>query len=256
MRLFQPIPCTMRPLVASGVAALLLCFAASLPTQAWAEIERRPLQFAKGASSATVSGQIKGDQTVDHLLRAKAGQTMQVKLKTSNTSAYFNVLPPGSQGEAIFVGSTHGNEWTGVLPKDGEYTVRVYLMRNAARRNETARYTLSVGIAAGSAATGKVSSADALVPGTAFHATGQVACALGKDAPQLCDFGVIRSGPGHARVQITTPTGLKRTLRFAGSQVSADGGGAVKSSQQADRWTIEVNDFETFQIPDAVINGG
>jgi len=34
---------------------------------------------------------------------------------------------------------------------DGEYTIRVYLMRSAARRNEIANYTLTVGIT-GSAA--------------------------------------------------------------------------------------------------------
>ena len=106
-------------------------------------IVSRPIQFAKGASSATVKGSFKGGTTIDYKLRAKAGQTMSVALKTSNGSNYFNVLPPGSNDVAIFVGSTDGNEWTGTLPADGEYTIRVYLMRNAARRNETANYTLT-----------------------------------------------------------------------------------------------------------------
>ena len=72
---------------------------------------------------------------------------MSVKLKSSNAANYFNVLPPGSQDVAIIVGSSDGNEWSGSLETDGEYTVRVYLMRSAARRNETASYTLTVGIA-------------------------------------------------------------------------------------------------------------
>ena len=110
-------------------------------------IVSKPLQFAKGTSSATVKGSIKGGQTVDYKLRAKASQTMSVALKTSNASNYFNVLPPGSKDVAIFIGSSEGNEWTGALPADGEYTIRLYLMRNAARRNETANYTLTVGIA-------------------------------------------------------------------------------------------------------------
>lgn len=260
MRFFQPIKLQQRQLLASVFAALLVCLAAGLPNYSYAEIESRPIQFAKGASSATVKGQLKGDQTVDYKLRAKAGQTMQVKLKTSNASAYFNVMPAGSQGEAIFVGSTSGNEWTGVLPKDGEYAVRVYLMRNAARGNEVARYTLSVGIAAGSVAAGSSPLPDALVPGTSFNATGKVSCTMGKDAPQMCDFGVARSGPGHAKVQITTPTGLKRTLIFAGNQVTADGNASrpatVRSNKQGDDWTVEVNDYETFRIPEAVIDGG
>ena len=124
-------------------------------------IESRPLQFAKGTSSATVKGSLKGDKIIDYKLRAKAGQNMSVTLKTSNGANYFNVLPPGSTGEAIVIGSTSGNEWTGPLPADGEYTVRVYLMRSAARRSETADYTLTVGLtgaAAASAALGNGSS--------------------------------------------------------------------------------------------------
>jgi hypothetical protein len=42
----------------------------------------------------------------------------------------------------LFLGTT-------LLPADGVYTIRVYLMRNAARRNETANYTLEVRIAGG-----------------------------------------------------------------------------------------------------------
>jgi len=33
-----------------------------------------------------------------------------------------------------------------VVPSDGEYTVRVYLMRSTAPRNESAPYTLTVGV--------------------------------------------------------------------------------------------------------------
>ena len=69
---------------------------------------------------------------------------MSVKLATKHGANYFNVLPPGSNDVAIFIGQNEGNEWTGVLPSDGEYKVRVYLMRSAARRNEVANYTLKV----------------------------------------------------------------------------------------------------------------
>src|SRR5512138_3709017 len=83
-------------------------------------IETRPVHFAKGASSATLEGTLKGDRTLDYTLRARAGQTMSVTLKTSNNASYFNVLPPGSKDAAIFVGSAGGNEWSGALPTDGE----------------------------------------------------------------------------------------------------------------------------------------
>jgi hypothetical protein len=165
----------------------LLMACALVAASSWAfaadGIESRPLQFTKGASSATVKGSLKGDKTIDYKLRAKAGQTMSVTLKTNNSANYFNVLPPGSTGEAIFVGSTSGNEWTGPLPAaDGEYTVRVYLMRSAARRNETANYTLTVGITGSAAAAsplGNAPAGDAKVKGTPYHATGKVSCSMG-----------------------------------------------------------------------------
>jgi hypothetical protein len=76
---------------------------------------------------------------------------MSVTLKTNNLSNDFHVLPPGSES-AAFIGSISGNEWTGVLEADGEYTVRVHLMRKAARRNAKAIHALTVGITGGSVA--------------------------------------------------------------------------------------------------------
>ena len=222
-------------------------------------IESRPLQFAKGASSATVKGSLKGDQTIDYKLRAKGGQTMNVALKTGNAANYFNVLPPGSKDVAIFVGSTGGNEWTGPLPADGEYTIRVYLMRSAARRNESARYTLTVGITGSAAAAAGVAPAgDAKVKGTPYHAAGQVPCSMGS-APQgsaQCDFGVIRGKPGNAEVHVTPPGGFKRALNFAGGKVTSDGDAKVTASKSGDLWSVDVNDYEHYRIPEAVISGG
>ncbi len=119
------------------------------PAPAGEGIRQERIQFEKGTSGTTITGRIKGEQGVDYQLRAKAGQSMTVDFKPGNLSAYFNVLPPGTD-VAIFVGSTSGNRFEAGLPADGVYTIRVYLMRNASRRNETADYTLKVAIAGGS----------------------------------------------------------------------------------------------------------
>jgi hypothetical protein len=235
--------------------------AASAGAMAIDAIESKPIQFAKGASSATLKGSLKGDKVIDYKLRAQAGQTMSVTLKTSNASNYFNVLPPGSKDVAIFVGSTSGNEWTGPLPAEGEYSIRVYLMRSAARRNETARYTLTVGIAGNAAvapALGAAPAGDGKVKGTPYHATGQVPCSIG-NAPQgsaQCDFGVIRGKPGNADVHVTPPGGFQRVLTFAAGKVTADSGTSVKATKDGDLWAVDVNDYEHYRIPDAVISGG
>jgi hypothetical protein len=116
---------------------------------AWAtdaDIQIRPVRFSNGASTATIKGELKGRQTIDYILQAKAGQTLTVALSASHSGAYFNVLPPGSTSEALFIGSTQGNAWIGALPSDGEYRIRTYLYRNAARRNESASFTLRLGV--------------------------------------------------------------------------------------------------------------
>jgi hypothetical protein len=224
-------------------------------------IATRPLQFAKGASSATVTDSLTGEKTIDYKLRAKAGQTMSVTLKTSNAANYFNVLPPGSRDVALFVGSTSGNEWTGPLPADGEYTIRVYLMRSAARRNEAAKYTLTVGITGSvvaSTALGAAPVGDAKVKGTPYHATGTVPCSFGT-APQgsaQCGFGVIRGKAANAELHLTPPGGLKRKLTFAGGKVSSDADAKVKASKNGYMWSVDVNDYEHYRIPEAVISGG
>ena len=76
---------------------------------------------------------------------ARRGQTLSVRMQTSNASAYFNVLPRGGDGTAL-EGAANVVDWRGVLPANGDYVVRVYLMRNAARRDEHANYTLTVGV--------------------------------------------------------------------------------------------------------------
>lgn len=111
----------MRPL---WVAYLILATLVSAWQGAAAagDIREQPVHFHAGASSATLSGRIKGYEAVDYRLGAKAGQTMNVTMQTDSDANYFNVLPPGSDA-AIGRGDNTGNAWTGTLPVDGTYTL-------------------------------------------------------------------------------------------------------------------------------------
>ena len=220
-----------RRVLLSALAFLLLI---SFPAAQADEILTQAVRFAKGQSSATIEGTVKGYQTIDYTLRARAGQNMNVTLKTSNGANYFNVLPPGSNDEAIFVGSSDGNDWAGVLPADGDYKIRVYLMRSAARRNEVASYTLTVGITGTPKASdfGKAPASDAKVEGTPYHATGPLPCTMGNDQPVQCEFGVIRGKPGNAEVHITPPGGLKRVLTFMGDTVTTNTGEKITADKR------------------------
>jgi hypothetical protein len=238
------------------VIVIVVAIAMGASPAAGEQTRRERVAFESGAASTTLKGSVAGYDTVDYVLGAREGQTMNVNMQTDNSANYFNVLPPKSEA-AIAIGSTLGNEWTGTLPVDGDYTVRVYLMRSAARRNEKATYTLTVGI------TGRP---DAMVAGTPDHATGIVRCSVGTDpkGSSQCSFGVIRGTPGNAEVRLASPgfdvkvhKDRLRALTFAGDNVtSTNSSETVKAEKHGDTWSISVDDFYFYEIPEAVIVGG
>ena len=107
-------------------------------------IEQVRIRFASGANSKTIENSITGDETIDYKLQVREGQLMNISMATEGGSPYFNVMEPGEKYEAIFVGSTSGGQFEGVAAKSGDYTIRVYMMRSAARRGETADYRLEM----------------------------------------------------------------------------------------------------------------
>ena len=127
-----------------GAAALLVVF--RLASQPLGAAERNvTVRFAKGATSANLNGALRGWDGMNYRVATVAGQTMQVLFAPSNRSCYFNVFEPGV-AEAVHIGSTKGNEFGRNPTTAGSYRIQIYLMRNAARRNETCRYRLSIEI--------------------------------------------------------------------------------------------------------------
>jgi hypothetical protein len=134
-------------LLAIGLAALTGLLQA---TPVHAETVTKQVSFPAGSNGTTLAGAITGDDDVRYSLGATAGQRMTVEMATTNASAYFNITAPGAI-EALHIGSVAGNSFSGILPASGTYTVEVYLMRNAARRGETAEFTISFQITGASA---------------------------------------------------------------------------------------------------------
>lgn len=106
---------------------------------------RQRISFTKGNDNAAVKGTIKGSEYRDYVVGARKDQQMTVTLVTEG-NAFFNVLPPGSTGEAIYNGSHDGAGTTLRLPKDGDYTIRVYLMGAAKSEKRSVSYTVAVTI--------------------------------------------------------------------------------------------------------------
>lgn len=133
----------------AGLLAAFVLEVAVTGTAGAAGVESKPLPFARGASSVTVSGTVEGDRAVDYRVAARAGQTMSVSLKGSNAGNFFKVLLPGSKDVALYSSAAEGNDWTGRLPADGEYRVRVYLSHAAARLGQASSYSLTVALTTG-----------------------------------------------------------------------------------------------------------
>ena len=242
-------------LIASALILLLSVAASANATAPEVRIER--VDFASGATSRVIKGQVKGDHYVDYPLRGGAGQTLSVEMKSSNAANYFNINPPGSE-MSLFIGSTSGSRFSGVLPVEGDYTVRVYLMRNAARRNELANYTLTLGLT-GQPLMATPAAKDALIPGTPFHAAATIACAPPLAARETtCEAFVIRRGfDGTATVEIRWGDGLKRRILFVKGQASAsDAPDAISVVRKGDVNVVSLGNSERFDIPDALIFGG
>lgn len=221
--------------------------------------------FGEGANSAVVENSIKGYEIVDYVLGARKGQSMNVSMATDNGANYFNIFAPGERGVAIFNGSTAQNQYEGVLPETGDYRIRVYLMRSAARRNEVAKYRLEMVISAAAAETspsgGGSSRGDAKVAGTDYHATGNIPCSMGGGQPKgSCPFGVKREGNGSGIVTVTKSDGRTRAVFFekgmaTGCDASQADPGEFSASRQGDINIIRIGG-ERYEIPDAVVSGG
>jgi len=346
----------MTKLLLPWLFAVLATLASPAPSSVAEQVRRVEVRFAAGAQSASYQESVRGYDTVEFRLAARAGQTMSVRLRSQNTSANFNVMAPGSD-TAIFMGMTQGSEFSGTLPATGTYVVQVFLVRAAARRGEQARFSIDFRIEAGAArsespparpqaggamppaprpdfadgfdggpdfwavtgvpsgdalnlragpsvreatllqlaegavvrnlgcrpidgarwcrvqlrgdadaigwvngrylreAAAPAPQSDASVGDTAYHATGSLPCRVRSETDASCRFGVKRAGPGKADVDVWSPDGLKRSLRFSDGQVRTDGGEA-RITRQGDATIVEIGDAERFVVPDAVVNGG
>ena len=108
------------------------------------------VKFEPGNFGTMVNGTIIGDEYIDYRLGAKAGQKMFIDLVVEGSngsgSVYYNVLPPGSSGEAIYNSSIDGNTTTVTLPESGTYSIRVYHMGDDEDSGKTSGFRIDLSI--------------------------------------------------------------------------------------------------------------
>lgn len=135
--------------LSSVVFVLMLAFIS--PALAAADPEHRVERVAFRDGHASVKGRIKGYAYVDYVFPAGAGESIKIHFDGDKRySNYFILTAPGAT-EAMFDGTSAGDDYQGVATIAGDYTARVFMMRNDARRKRIANYRMNIAVGATSA---------------------------------------------------------------------------------------------------------
>lgn len=131
------------PLILATLCSALVL--TSAPAQAAGQLAKHMTELSGAPQTKTMRGKLRGRETAEYSIHLREGQSLAVTLKTNLRSNYFNITAAGD-AEALFVGSRDGDRYRGKVAKDGDYKISVYLMANAARRDERASYSLKIDI--------------------------------------------------------------------------------------------------------------
>src|ERR1700686_103915 len=122
---------------------LMLAFFFATQALVFAQSNPQRIRFPRGRSSTTVSGRIVGFDMKDYVVGANAGQEMTLHLKAPNPANYFVIY--SINGKPTDMNET--TDWSVQTTESGDYVIRVFMMRSAARRKgAVANYTLSISI--------------------------------------------------------------------------------------------------------------
>lgn len=127
-----------RILSAVAFAALLVGPSITSPAQnqSGTVVERR-VRFARGSSSATLTGRAKYGMSYVYIVGARSGQSMTLSLRSSGRDVAFSLIGPDEDTKAFL-----SKSWSGRLPLSGDYSI--VLVNN--ERGSSAAYTLTVSI--------------------------------------------------------------------------------------------------------------
>ena len=132
----------MKNIAKTAAAALLALFAASALAK---DTRMVGLVFDKGAETAQIPDEIKGDEAVMYRFRAKKGQSLAVALTPRNQNANFILYGPGKwPGTVMHDSAASGSyQFDGKAQSDGPHAVLV--SRNpGSDKGEPAKFDLAI----------------------------------------------------------------------------------------------------------------
>lgn len=124
-------------LISFAVVALVALSAAFIVS---ADGVTKRIRFAKGSSSATISGAVvRGDRDT-YIIGAKEGQKMTVKITSLENNAVFQIERPDGEYLANAGDGDDAMSWSGDLPSNGDYKIVV----GGTRGNAGYKLTVSI----------------------------------------------------------------------------------------------------------------
>jgi hypothetical protein len=120
-------------------ALIFICAFAFSSTSA--EGVKKKVHFAKGTSSITIKESVVRGDRDRYYVGANAGQTMTVKISSTEDNAVFQIYLPGEKETLKGAGEEDdATNWSGELPADSEYVIVV----GGTRGNATYALTISI----------------------------------------------------------------------------------------------------------------
>jgi hypothetical protein len=111
--------------IALALLTILLITASTI----WAQHSKR-VRFPAGRTTVVLQGRTTGGPSesggmnpVSYVLGARKGQTMTLHLTSAKKNAVFGVYAPGTE---LIEGAQSVTDWSGTLPKTGDYEIIVF----------------------------------------------------------------------------------------------------------------------------------
>lgn len=123
------------------VGVLLLC-AANIFAQGKAEPNR--VKFAKGKSSAILTGTLSNDEQMEYVFGAKKGQTVVLKITSVPKGNLFDFSVSGAEGIELETEYDSYADYTFTAPATGDYLV--FVRKKPTEKTPKAKFSLSLTI--------------------------------------------------------------------------------------------------------------
>lgn len=126
-------------------AAILLFCSLNIFAQNGGKAEPNRIEFARGKSSATVSGRIYGDLQAEYVFAASEGQTINIKISSLPKGNFSSFKVLNAYEEPEFTSDYDVNyEYTFTAPYSGDYLIWVNF--RPAGKVKSAKYFLTLSI--------------------------------------------------------------------------------------------------------------